>query len=235
MADIDVQRERSAPWLWIILGLVVLALAIWAIAAALDTDEDEMAAVPVTTIEAAIVDEPVTPAPAEMYAPEVRRSVEEYIGWAVPPTPGEMGPDHRYTAEGIRRLAAALSAIERAEPTSEGELQAEFAEFRQVAERLVQSANRAQTHADWVHQTFSRTVELMEQLRQARFAESADLRNEITALREVARTVSPQKNLLDQKDEVKSFFMQATRPLALLARMTPPDLPTLPLEVVETE
>ncbi len=59
MADINVERKGPSIWPWII-GLLVLALLIWAIAEMVDTDEEEMARVEE-------VEEPVaavpTPAP----------------------------------------------------------------------------------------------------------------------------------------------------------------------------
>lgn len=56
MADIDVQRRSGMTWLWVLLGLIVLALIIWAIAA---NDDERVAMEPVT-------EQPITPPATEM-------------------------------------------------------------------------------------------------------------------------------------------------------------------------
>lgn len=59
MADINVERKGPSIWPWII-GLLVLALLIWAIAEMVDTDEPEVAEV--TEVERPVAAVP-TPAP----------------------------------------------------------------------------------------------------------------------------------------------------------------------------
>jgi hypothetical protein len=60
MADIDVERRSGAPWVWWIIGIIILALIIWGIAEAMEPDEpDVAAAVPPAVVAAA----PVAPAP----------------------------------------------------------------------------------------------------------------------------------------------------------------------------
>lgn len=63
MADINVERKGPSIWPWII-GLLVLALLIWAIAEMVDTGEEEVAGREVAEQPVAAVPAP-TPAPAE--------------------------------------------------------------------------------------------------------------------------------------------------------------------------
>ncbi|HEX7119568.1 MAG TPA: hypothetical protein VF212_12310 [Longimicrobiales bacterium] len=72
MADINVERKGPSIWPWII-GLLVLALLIWAIAEMVDTDEERMAGVqPVEEVrEPAAVPAP-TPMPPAGEAAELR-------------------------------------------------------------------------------------------------------------------------------------------------------------------
>lgn len=55
MADINVERKKHHAWPWI-LGLVVLALLVWAIASMTDGDNEVADAMPVTTNEATVDD-----------------------------------------------------------------------------------------------------------------------------------------------------------------------------------
>lgn len=60
MADIDVERKSGASWIWWILGLILLALLIWAIAEMLDDDAEVVDPVATEVVEPAPV---MTPAP----------------------------------------------------------------------------------------------------------------------------------------------------------------------------
>ena len=59
MADINVERKGPSIWPWII-GLIILALLIWALAALLDNDDDEVV---LDEPVPAVVEEPIAPAP----------------------------------------------------------------------------------------------------------------------------------------------------------------------------
>lgn len=69
MADIDVQRKGPSIWPWII-GLLVLALIIWAVAEMVDTDDAELAETelieeePAAEIQPDVLTEPEAVAPA---------------------------------------------------------------------------------------------------------------------------------------------------------------------------
>lgn len=57
MADIDIERKGPSIWPWII-GLLILALLVWGLVEMMGDDEDE-----VDADEAAVVEEPLEPAP----------------------------------------------------------------------------------------------------------------------------------------------------------------------------
>ncbi|MBW3571800.1 MAG: hypothetical protein KY467_11900 [Gemmatimonadetes bacterium] len=79
MADINIERKKGAPWIWWLLGLLLLALLIWGISELLDDDEPEVAAVPAATVPVA---EPVATAaaPAGLTIAEVLANPGAYAG-----------------------------------------------------------------------------------------------------------------------------------------------------------
>ena len=81
MADIDVERKSGANWLWWLLGLLLLALLIWAIAEMLD-DEGEVAEPVATEIvePAAPVVVPVAGATGAATIAEVLANPGAYAG-----------------------------------------------------------------------------------------------------------------------------------------------------------
>lgn len=229
MADIDVERKQSNSWIWWLLGLIVLGLLIWWLAAALGDDEPEVAttpleapaAVPMGPVEPGVVNEPVVPSPAFVFAPEMAPPVEEYLAWAaIPPNPETMGLDHEYTAEGVRRLTTALRTIVLAPPVSGMPVRQRWDQMYQNAEQLIQSPNSSLNHADIAHNTFTTSVEVMEAVQQSIPTPNPDLEREIGEARDAAMNVDPANNLLDQREAVHTFFTQAADPLRIIARMT---------------
>lgn len=66
MAQINVERKSSSSWMWWLLGLVIVALLIWAIAEAMDRNREVAAVAPVGTMADRYEAQPVTPGTPEM-------------------------------------------------------------------------------------------------------------------------------------------------------------------------
>ncbi len=88
MADINVERKSTNIWPWI-LGLLVLALLIWVLVEAFDTDEPEVAAVPVTEVQPTVP--PVAPEPiAQGAGVPVSQIIESPATWTGRTVTGEV-------------------------------------------------------------------------------------------------------------------------------------------------
>jgi hypothetical protein len=204
MADIDIQRTRPVIWPWI-LGLVALVAIVWIWAAGRETPGDEMAADRTGEQQERVA--PAQPARAPGAAVGTAGTepgaVEEYVEFARGADETDarpMGPEHEYTAEGIRKLAAALeSVIERAPDTNDA--RARFDRFREIADRIQQDPTSGR-HAAMVRDAFTRAVDVLETVVPAA---------SINQLRSTAESISPDEPLLEQRDAVHSFFDESAR------------------------
>lgn len=79
MAEIPVEKKSSLAWLWILLGLILLALLIWW---AVGADDDEVDLVEPVVVEEQVVveDEPTLPVAGEATLATILANPAEYIG-----------------------------------------------------------------------------------------------------------------------------------------------------------
>lgn len=198
----EIRVERKAPiWPWIA-GILLLILVVWLAFGAFGDDEP--------TIEEAAIDRPVNPAGDARTgaAGGVPQAVEAYIAFARGTTDLSPGPDHAYTAEGIRRLRDALRAhIE--QNANAADTRARFERFNEVAER-VQKDRGSNVHANVVREVFTSAVEVFESAK----IEAGD----VTNLRRTASSIAADTPLLEQTDRVREFFRQSADALERAAR-----------------
>jgi hypothetical protein len=103
MADIDIERRGAPVWIWWILGLILLGfLLLWLLTPTRERVAEVEPAAPILTEE--VTTEPLRPA-----------AVEQYLVQCAPREPGEMGVEHEYTSNCIRRL---VTRSVRRSPTS---------------------------------------------------------------------------------------------------------------------
>lgn len=204
MAEIDIQR-RPPIWPWIIGALALVVLAFIVVGLVRDDDPPR---------EEAALQRPVE-APSERPADQgtdrsstgtsgtVPRAVQEYSEFAAGQEDLSPGREHEYTAEGIRRLSAALAAhVE--QHAGDAATQARFERFRTLADRL-QANPRSGEHAGMVQDVFTSAVEVFESAQIAA--------GDVSGLRQTALSVSPDQSLLDQTSRVKQFFRQSAEAL----------------------
>lgn len=211
MADIDVERKGASIWPWI-LGLIALALLIWLIAELLEDDDE----VVVDTAEPVLVEPapaPVVPPAAPVAAVGVPPAVEAYLNTCTGDA-GTMTLDHQYTSNCIERLATAIDALLQAPSVAGMDVSAQLADYRQKADRLVQSAAMSDQHANLTREAFVSVGNLLNAVQDQRFPA---LDAQVGQLQQSARSVAPGTALLDQKDTVQRFFQQAGSLLSTMA------------------
>lgn len=203
MAEINIEK-RSSPWPWII-GALALALVAWVAIAAMRDDEVE------TQYGAVITEEEGRPAGTAGTTGAVPGAVEEYSEFAAEPADLTPGRDHEYTAEGIRKLSAALNAIVERNG-NDPESRSRFDRFRQSADRLERDPQSGQ-HAGTVRDVFTSAVDVLESSR----VDAGD----VNQLRQTTSSISADEPLLDQAEAVKRFFSQSAEALMRAARQSP--------------
>jgi hypothetical protein len=220
MADINVERKGPSIWPWII-GLIVLALLIWALAEMLGDDDDADTA-PLVTDTTALIAEPTapaagTPAPGAVAA-AVPPAVEEYMSTCVQgASPTDMGLQHQYTADCIQRLSGSIDAVINRPEVINANVQQRLDNFRQQAERLRASDPQATTHSNLVRQTFVSAADLLNTVQDERYASATDLDTRATGVRQAAEAVQATTPLLNQRDAVQRFFQEAGETLRMMA------------------
>lgn len=195
MAEIRIEK-RSPIWLWI-LGVLVLLVVGWIAIGAL-TDEEPV-------VEQAAVQPEGTVGTAGAAVPA---AVQDYAAFANEPAQPSMGREHEYTAEGIRRLSAALGAFVE-QNANDTETRNRFDRFRQAAERLQQDPQSG-AHASTVRDVFTSAVDVFESGR----IDAGD----VSRLRQTATSISADQPLLEQSETVKEFFSQSSEALQRAAQ-----------------
>ena len=110
-----------------------------------------------------------------------------------------MGRDHAYTAEGIRKLDAALASL--VEQKRDSDARAPLDGFQDVAERIQKDPTSTE-HAGQVRDAFTRAVEVLASL---------DAAASTGQLRSIVESIDADRPLLEQRDQVQSFFREAGR------------------------
>lgn len=191
MAEINIEKkDPSSVWPWL-LGLALLLVVGWIAISALGDDDE-----PVVDQAAMERDGAVGTAGGAAATTAVPTAIQEYAAFANEPAQPAVGRDHDYTAEGIRRLSAALGAFVEQRP-GDTETRSRFDRFKQSAERLQQDP-KSGAHAGTVRDVFTSAVDVFESAR----IEAGD----VSQLRQLATSISADQPLLQQTDTVKQFF-----------------------------
>ena len=213
MAEIQLERkEKGGNWLWVLLVLALLALLAWWLFSRRG-DDDRI----VTTADtAAVMDTArgagatIAGAPSEVN--DFLRFVEDNRARS------EMGRDHEFTADGIRRLAAALGAMAASDTAGAVALRPRVDSLRAQADSLQRNADSGQ-HSAQTRRAFDRSVSLLDAMQQRRQGSAAGPVNE---LRQAAQGVQPSRQLLEQRAEVQRFFERAADAIRSLWGNTTP-------------
>lgn len=187
MAEI-VRRPPIRAWLATAAALVlVIGLVIWG------AREDRLEEAELSEGYAG----PLTPEPRPRgTAGTVPSAAQDFLQFAGIAGEGERpqtGREHEYTAEGLRRLSAALESMGEARPGSVPQRTVE--DIRATADRIQRDPAYA-THAGAVRNAFIAAADAIASL-------DADGG---AAVRDAARSIEPGEPLLEQQDEIRSSF-----------------------------
>ncbi|MFN6945454.1 MAG: hypothetical protein ACK4ND_10940 [Cytophagaceae bacterium] len=201
MADIRIQKKRPI-WPWVAMVIAGIFI-IWIIVRVFDR-EQRMA-----NIE--------DPAPADEHAlhePFVPEEVQAFLTFVQEKEAGQdMGPVHAYTANGIKHLTNAMEALSRSanvEGISYGERRRQL--YRRA--NFLQEDPAALTHSDTLRRALLNASAWMEHMQRQRFP---GREYEVSRVRAAAEAVEPEQTLLDQRDQIDSFFYRAGEAIRLMA------------------
>lgn len=213
MAEIPIERKEGRNWLPLVLGALALLALLWyflgrrgddTVAATADTTAVAAAPATVTTDSAAGATGAATGAAAGAAGAAVaggaNGAIDQFAQFVeARDTTSETEGQHAYTAEGTRRLAAALDAVAGGSPNI-----AVYADsMRRSIDRLQRSSDR-DVHADDAKAAFSAAVSAMEQIDRAR-----GRTRDVAPMRAIYNELSSQRPLLPQLGTVHRFFAAA--------------------------
>lgn len=202
MADIDIQKKQGPnPLPWIV-GLVVLVLVAWGIYALVNRDDEPA----VATTEAREDVAPADPAAAPPAQPAEPTAGARFQAWVRDSAEAvdQMGLEHEYTREGIRRLAAAIEDLTRRDQTPEVDQHVQ--RMRTQVQQIEQSDPASVQHANQARAAFMSGVEALEALRQRPHLQGADLQQPLQSARSAAESMDPATPLLEQRGTVHTYF-----------------------------
>lgn len=199
MADINIEKKKNNTpiWPWI-LGALVLIGIIWAIAemGGDDQEREQVAVAEEQYTEDRIVREPQT----NRMAGTAAAGFVSYVNDS--DIKDRMGEDHQVTGEALMRLSAALEGLSQNNDAYSQQIE----EIRQSAQQI-QSNPESQQHADHVKSAFTTASNVLGQIQQNQYPETAE--SEVEDLQEKSREIEANTQLSEQKDDVEGFFEKA--------------------------
>ncbi len=205
MAEIHIQKKKKPVWPWILGAIVMAAIVIWAITG---TDNDNRQ-------DQTIANQPVQEQQTETYTDQQDQqrvdAVDDFVTFVQEGNAREeMDIDHKYTSEGIRLLAVALSDMADQLGADDLNIQQKKDELKLKADRIQKDPNSTQ-HADTIRSAFKISAELMDEIQKENFP---NLENQVSNVKETAENVDPNTQTLNQKENVKAFFSSSAQALS---------------------
>lgn len=207
MADIDVERKGPSIWPWII-GLIVLALLIWLLAEWLGDDDELVVEEPVpTAVEP--VPPVITPAPPPEGIPtEVRSYLSDCTEEFGAPE-GDLGLQHQFTVDCLRKLRAALNTVILLDTVGGVAVQQQLDDYTAAVQQLQASDPSALAHANLTRDAAMSAVTLLEGMQSFYFADEPAVSGAVAEARQAAQGIQGEVPMLEQRDSVHSFFREA--------------------------
>jgi hypothetical protein len=218
MADIRIER-KSNNWLWILIGLVILALIIWFFFLRTGNDRAQTSAVPAEPAAQAPPAAPTgTEAPpgtaaAAAARPATPQAVTAFLDYSSNTRAAQAADrTHAYTAGGLRALADALAAVSESGAGGAGASAhsglPQLDSIRAQADAMQRDPQSLQ-HATQARQAFHAVAQAMGAL-QSRFPQS---HGEVKAVQDAADGLDAGRPLLEQSAQVEQFFAKAAAAL----------------------
>jgi hypothetical protein len=205
MADINIERKSPTSWIWWVLGLVILGLLLfWLLT-------------PGTRDQVGLVDDdptmmPVTEQPATAAPAGAAMAVQEYRQRCASEQPGEMGLPHEHTAQCLRTLADAIATSVRQQAQAQADPHLQSA--RQAADQLEASPPDAMNHVQMTRDGFESIVAAFQEIDREM---QMGLQPQLQQLNQTVAGLQPATPMLEQRQQVQSFFNAAANVLDRIA------------------
>ncbi len=205
MAELHVQKREQNVWPWIVAALVVLALLFWFLWGRDDGLDVGSADLTDSTLVGDATNASDPNGMRNMDGATEGAAVSQYLQFVDDRSSRASGVAHEYTADGLRRLAAALD--ERTTTASVGgvDVQPRIAEIRERADAIQQNPTSTE-HALQVREAFAIVASLITQMNGAAANQGGD---NMDGLQGAAMSIEPSQPLLNQADQIEQFFAQA--------------------------
>lgn len=207
MADIDVERKAATPiWIWIV-GLLLLALLIWAIASMMRRDDRPAAMVTDTPAVVAPAEQPGAPVGAAALPAAAQTFMQDCHLEEGARTEG-MGLDHDFTVNCLEHLANSLEGLAQQRP-ADPNINQHVETIRERANQIRQSDPASTEHARWTREAADAGANALEAMHQTWHAGDQQLRNEVSQVRQAAQQIDPADLHLEQLTDLRSYFRRA--------------------------
>lgn len=121
---------------------------------------------------------------------------------------------HEYTADGLRRLAVALGAINERDAAHSSTLRPRLTALLNRANELEKNPG-SMRHADYTRAAFLDAASVMSMLQQQSFP---TLQNDVAQVKQAATSIQPNMPLLQQKGAVQKFFDSSADAVSAMAK-----------------
>jgi hypothetical protein len=190
---------------WVAISLVLAALATWLRISffADGRNTDDLGANPGGARTGAVVGDTVAGA-----AP----AINEYLEFAALPRTTNANRSHDYTADGVRQLADALSALLQLDAGTDASRRMQIESLRRRADDLQRDPTSLR-HADYARDAFSTATSICQWLQERSVPAAADAVSELQA---AALDIDPSTQLLQQMPKVERYFDRAATAVRIL-------------------
>lgn len=199
MAELHVVRKSNSIYPWLLIGLVVLALVLWWLLGRNRGEPQLGTAMTDSTL--------VRDSSAGMSSSAVR----DFARFAEADLP--VSVSHNVTADGLRKLAAAIEAVAPSGTVAGMDVGLRADEIRQRADSLQRDPSSL-THARQTREAFLLAASVLQQMQEARFTGMTDQTRQVM---DAAQGLKADADLLDQTPQVRQFFTSAATALRGMA------------------
>ena len=192
MAEIRVEK-KSPMWPWILIGLIILAVILYFVLS--DDSNGDTDRTTTTTTEQTDQDRTRRDSPVN------NQTVASYVTF-VQDSDREMGLDHEYSNEALKRLTEATKAM--ADEVNV-DVERDLSVVRNNAQQIQQDPFET-THANKIRASAEKLSDALMTIQREAFP---NLSNQASAVRNSAMEINPEELALDQRDAIKSFYDRA--------------------------
>ena len=192
MAEIRVEK-KSPMWPWILIGLLILGVILYFVFFHDDNGTDRA--------DGPVVTEQRDDDRTQRDRPVNNQTVASYVTF-VQDRDRQMGLDHEYSNEALKRLTEATKAM--ADEVNV-DVERDLSVVRENA-REIQDDPFETTHANKIRASAEKLSDALMTIQREAFP---NLSNQASAVRDAAMSIDPQELALEQRDEIKSFYDRA--------------------------